>query len=157
MALGEVKYNTIQSDFFFSDNQLSLILRKTVIKIKIGIEPAIGIRIEPEKGIVIPVIGIVVPEIGTEIGAEIGIEPGKGIRNEIRNEAENDPDVHPEVEVETGNGNHRNEILLPVLKRKKLTKLIRKKLTKLIRKKLTKLMQSRRSMMSKRCLLHGKY
>ena len=120
-----------------------------MIKIKIGIEPAIGIRIEPGKGIVIPVIGIVVPEIGTEIGAEIGIEPGKGIRNEIRNEAENDPDVHPEVEVETGNGNHRNEILLPVLKRKKLTKLIRKKLTKL--------MQSRRSMMSKRCLLHGKH
>ena len=63
MALGEVKYNTIQSDFF-SDNQLSLILRKTVIKIKIGIEPAIGIRIEPGIGIVILVIGTVVPEIG---------------------------------------------------------------------------------------------
>ena len=51
---------------FFSDNQLSLILKKTVIKIKIGIEiePAIGIRIEPGIGIVILVIGTVVPEIG---------------------------------------------------------------------------------------------
>ena len=142
---------------FFADNQLPLILRKIVIRIKNGIEPAIGTGIELEKGIVVPVIGTVVPEIGIAIGAETGIGNVKKIKIEIRNGAENDPVVHPEVEVGIGNGNHRNEILLPVLKRKKLTNLIRKKSTKLIRKKLTKLMQSRRSMMSKSCLLHGKH